>query len=304
MQLFFKLPESLLQCFSIFLSLIIEALPFILLGSILSGIIETFLTPDFIHKHLPKRKWLAILFGTLAGFFFPSCECGIIPIIKRLIDKQVPYYTAIPFMISAPIINPIVLFATYSAFGHSWKFLLLRLLGALLLAISMGISLAFILKTDLVQTKQVSSHLSHQHGNGMHDFGQKLFFSLNHAIDDFFEMGSYLIYGCLLAAIVQIYLPTSILNHLTKNPLIAILTLMIFAVLLSLCSEADAFIGASLLTYFSSTSVLAFLLFGPLVDLKNLILMHKYFRKRFIWQYLILSASIIILYCLCLEVFL
>ncbi|WP_317334682.1 permease, partial [Streptococcus orisratti] len=133
-----NLPDSVLQWMAIFISIIIEALPFVLLGAILSGFIEVYVTPDLVQKFLPKNKFLRILFGTLIGFIFPSCECGIVPIINRFLEKKVPSYTAIPFLATAPIINPIVLFATYSAFGNSLRFLMLRLLGAILVAITLG----------------------------------------------------------------------------------------------------------------------------------------------------------------------
>ena len=122
MAIFHQLPDSVLQLLAVFLSIIIEALPFVLLGSILSGFIEVFVTPEKVQDFLPKNKVLAILFGTLVGFIFPSCECGIVPIITRFLEKKVPSYTAIPFTATAPIINPVVLFATYTAFGNSWYY--------------------------------------------------------------------------------------------------------------------------------------------------------------------------------------
>ena len=134
MAIFHQLPDSVLQLLAVFLSIIIEALPFVLLGSILSGFIEVFVTPEKVQNFLPKNKVLAILFGTLIGFIFPSCECGIVPIITRFLEKKVPSYTAIPFMATAPIINPVVLFATYTAFGNSWYYVLFRFVGAFLIA--------------------------------------------------------------------------------------------------------------------------------------------------------------------------
>lgn len=97
MDIFNHLPASVLQWFAIFISIIIEALPFVLLGTILSGFIEVYVTPDLVQRYLPKNKFLRILFGTFVGFIFPSCECGIIPIITRFLEKKVPSYTAVPF---------------------------------------------------------------------------------------------------------------------------------------------------------------------------------------------------------------
>ena len=130
MDLFQNLPSSVLQAGAIFLSIIIEALPFVLIGSIISGVIEVYVTPEKVYKFLPKNRLGRIFFGSFIGFLFPSCECGIVPIINRFLEKKVPSYTAAPFLVTAPIINPIVLFATYSAFGNSIQMVLLRTLGA------------------------------------------------------------------------------------------------------------------------------------------------------------------------------
>ena len=140
---FQSLPSSVLQAGAIFLSIIIEALPFVLIGSIISGTIEVYVTPEKVYTFLPKNRLGRIFFGTFIGFLFPSCECGIVPIINRFLEKKVPSYTAVPFLVTAPIINPIVLFATYSAFGNSIQMVLLRALGAILIATILGIFLGF-----------------------------------------------------------------------------------------------------------------------------------------------------------------
>ena len=143
MTFFQHLPSSVLQAGAIFLSIIIEALPFVLIGSIISGIIEVYITPERVYRFLPKNKFGRIFFGTFIGFIFPSCECGIVPIINRFLEKKVPSYTAVPFLVTAPVINPIVLFATYSAFGNSFHVALLRALGSIVVAVILGIFLGF-----------------------------------------------------------------------------------------------------------------------------------------------------------------
>lgn len=295
MQVFSSLPPDILQWSAIFLSIIIEALPFVLLGTILSGFIEVYITPDIVQRYLPKQKVLRIVFGTLIGFVFPSCECGIIPIINRFLEKKVPSYTAIPFLATAPIINPIVLFATYSAFGNSLRFLMLRLLGAITVAICLGILLAYFVDDDILKE---SAEPVHRHDYSQEKWTKKIYFALAHAIDEFFDSGRYLVFGTLIASGMQIFVPTRILTSIGHNPITAILTMMLLAFILSLCSEADAFIGASLLTTFGFAPVLAFLLIGPMVDIKNLMMMFKAFKQKFIIQFISVSASVIILYCL------
>lgn len=300
MAFFNHLPSSVLQWMAIFISIIIEALPFVLVGTILSGFIEVYITPDKVTKYLPRQRFLRILFGTFVGFIFPSCECGIVPIINRFLEKKVPSYTAIPFLATAPIINPIVLFATYSAFGNSWRFLLLRLLGAIIVAITLGIMLGFVIDDNIIKANTTLNHF-HDYSNYSH--AKKCFLALSHAIDEFFDTGRYLVFGSLIASAMQIYVPTHILTSIGGNPITAILVMMLLAFILSLCSEADAFIGASLLSNFGLPPVMAFLLIGPMIDIKNLLMMLKSFKKSFIIQFISVSVVIITLYCLLLGVF-
>ncbi|HEO6928172.1 TPA: permease, partial [Streptococcus agalactiae] len=277
MDIFNQLPDSVLQWFAIFISIIIEALPFVLLGTILSGIIEVFITPDIVNKFLPKNKFLRVLFGTFVGFVFPSCECGIIPIINRFLEKKVPSYTAVPFLATAPIINPIVLFATYSAFGNSIRFLILRFVGATIVAIALGVMLAFLVDDNILKEDAKPTHF---HDYSDKKWYQKIFLALAHAIDEFFDTGRYLVFGTLIASAMQIYLPTRVLTTIGHSPITAILVMMLLAFILSLCSEADAFIGASLLSTFGIAPVMAFLLIGPMIDIKNLMMMVNSFKTR------------------------
>ncbi|WP_069989522.1 permease [Streptococcus agalactiae] len=295
MDIFNQLPDSVLQWFAIFISIIIEALPFVLLGTILSGIIEVFITPDIVNKFLPKNKFLRVLFGTFVGFVFPSCECGIIPIINRFLEKKVPSYTAVPFLATAPIINPIVLFATYSAFGNSIRFLILRFVGASIVAIALGVMLAFLVDDNILKEDAKPTHF---HDYSDKKWYQKIFLALAHAIDEFFDTGCYLVFGTLIASAMQIYLPTRVLTTIGHSPITAILVMMLLAFILSLCSEADAFIGASLLSTFGIAPVMAFLLIGPMIDIKNLMMMVNSFKTRFIVQFISVSSLIIIIYCL------
>lgn len=293
MALFQHLPSSVLQAGAIFLSIIIEALPFVLIGSIISGIIEVYITPERVYRFLPKNKFGRIFFGTFVGFIFPSCECGIVPIINRFLEKKVPSYTAVPFLVTAPVINPIVLFATYSAFGSSLKMALYRALGSLLVATVLGIFLGFI-QTDSIQKEQRKA--VHEHDFSGLSKGKKLFQVLVQAIDEFFDTGRYLVFGCLFASLVQVYVPTRILTSISATPIVAILLLMVLSFLLSLCSEADAFVGSSLLSSFGLAPVLAFLVIGPMLDVKNLLMMKNYLKARFIWQFIGIVSGVVLLY--------
>ncbi|MEC0591131.1 permease [Bacillus inaquosorum] len=271
--------SSFLQLNSIFISILIEAIPFILIGVILSGIIQMFVSEEMIARIMPKNRFLAVLFGALAGVLFPACECGIIPITRRLLLKGVPLHAGVAFMLTAPIINPIVLFSTYIAFGNRWSVVFYR--GGLALAVSViiGIFLSYQFKDNQLLKPDEPGHHHHHH----HTLLQKLGGTLRHAIDEFFSVGKYLIIGAFIAAAMQTYVKTSTLLAIGQNDVSSSLVMMGLAFVLSLCSEVDAFIASSFSSTFSLGSLIAFLVFGAMVDIKNLLMMLAAFKKRFVF---------------------
>lgn len=286
------LPNSILQMSTIFLSIVIEAFPFVLLGCLISGAIHVFLTPERVIRLLPENKFLSIFFGSILGFFFPSCECGIVPIVHQFLKKGVPSYTAFAFMLTAPIINPIVLFSTYIAFSNSWQFVIWRVGGSMLIAFAVGFWLAFINKEPILikeETQETADEAATCSTDAPHEsttsFLSKSKEVITHGIDEFFDTGRYLIIGALLASAMQTYLPTAAILQLGQTKLLAIAVMILMAFVLSLCSEADAFIGSSLLSLFGTGPVVGFLVFGPMVDIKNLLMMKRYFKGSFMLKF-------------------
>lgn len=306
--MFSFIPNSVLQMSTIFLSIVIEALPFVLLGCLISGALQVFLTPERVKRWLPDNRFLSILTGSVLGFFFPSCECGIVPIVHQFVKKGVPVHTAFAFMLTAPIINPIVIFSTFIAFGNSWEMAGWRMVGSFVVALIIGIWLAYfqkesVLKTKIQQTIDHNHHHDHTHGTNKHEevkigrikqLSQQTGHVLTHSIDEFFDTSRYLIVGGLIAASMQTYLPTRVMLTLGSTKLLAIIIMLLLAFTMSLCSEADAFIGSSLLSLFGTAPVVAFLVFGPMVDIKNLLMMKRYFNGRFILMLIGLIAVSVI----------
>lgn len=294
--MFNHLPDSILQMSMIFLSIVIEALPFVLLGCIISGALYVFLTPERVQRLLPQNKLASIIAGCVLGFFFPSCECGIVPIVNQFVRKGVPNHTAFAFMLTAPIINPIVIFSTFIAFGNSMQFAFLRVIGSLMVALVIGVWLAYFNQRSIIKDatlQQAVMNVKHSHHHHLsaeqehHEKTKNSFFQqvghvLEHSVDEFFDTGRYLMIGGLLAAAMQTYLPTGVMLTLGSNKVLAVFVMLFLALAMSLCSEADAFIGSSLLSLFGTGPVVGFLVFGPMVDIKNLLMMKRYFSGRFI----------------------
>lgn len=274
-----SLPQRFLEMNTIFISILIEALPFVTLGVLISGVIQIFVTEEMIAKIMPKNKILAVIFAGFIGILFPSCECGIVPIVSRLVAKGVPISAGIAFMLTAPIINPVVLFATFIAFGSDWKMAIFRAMGALFVANIVGIFIAYRFKGNPFNE---NFHIHHHHSHEKTPLMKKIWQTLEHAVDEFFSMGKYLVIGSFIAAAVQTYVKTATLVSIGHGKAGSSIVMMALSFILSLCSEADAFIASSFRTTFSTGALLAFLIFGPMVDIKNLMMMLSTFKKRLV----------------------
>ncbi|WP_446728286.1 permease [Peribacillus sp. TH27] len=269
--------QALLQMNTIFISILIESLPFILLGVLISGIIQMFVSEEMIAKIIPKNPVLSVLYAIGAGVLFLACECGIVPITRRLIAKGVPLSAAIAFMLSAPILNPIVLFSTYIAFGNSWSMVFYRGGIAFLVVIIIAFILSFQFKTNQLK----HDHIGHTYHHS-HTFTDKVKGMFRHSIEEFFSVGKYLIIGALLAAAIQTFLKTSLLLEIGQGNLSGNVVMMALSYVMSLCSQADAFVASSFRSTFSTSSLVAFLVFGAMFDIKNTIMLLGTFKTKFV----------------------
>ncbi|WP_430144696.1 permease [Peribacillus frigoritolerans] len=271
--------QALLQMNTIFISILIESLPFILLGVLISGIIQIFVSEEMIAKIIPKNPILSVLSAIGAGVFFLACECGIVPITRRLIAKGVPLSAAIAFMLSAPILNPIVLFSTYIAFGNSWSMVFYR--GGIAFAVVLIIAfiLSFQFKTNQLKQEHIEHIQIHHHKL---TFKDKITGMFKHSIEEFFSVGKYLIIGALLAAAIQTFLKTSLLLDIGQGKLSGNAVMMALSYVMSLCSQADAFVASSFRSTFSPSSLVAFLVFGAMFDIKNTIMLLGTFKTKFV----------------------
>ena len=276
---------------TIFISMVMEAVPFVLIGVIVSGLIQMFVTERWIARAMPRNRVLSSLFGCGVGVLFPACECGIVPITKRLLDKGVPLPAGIAFMLTGPIINPIVLFSTYIAFGNDWRMVGIRAGMAVAVALLVSLVLSFLFPGLPYRTQGVQSGLEAAAATETAAPGsakprtsvfRKLHDVFAHAIEEFFSVGKYLVLGAFIAACMQTYIPTSSLLHIGNTPITASLVMIGLAFTMSLCSEADAFIAASFRSTFGVGALSAFLVFGPMIDIKNTLMLLGHFRGKFV----------------------
>ncbi|CDF57626.1 permease [Thermobrachium celere] len=288
---FIKIDKDVFNSFSaIFISIILETIPFILLGSFVSAIIQVFVSEATIHKLIPKNKFFAIITASLLGFFIPICECGIIPVVRRLIKKGVPSYVAITFMLSCPIINPVVILSTYNAFYDKKYMLFLRIGFGLAVSLIIGLLLWY-LEGDNKVVLETYNH----HSCCCHHHKSKLYEIFDHTSHEFLDIGKFLIFGALISAIMQTANIKSLISIYSRDSFLSVVAMGIFAYVISLCSEADAFIARTFIQQFTVGSLVTFLILGPMIDIKNTLVLFSSFKKRFAVELILLIFLISIL---------
>jgi len=278
-----------------FLSVLLEGVPFILLGTLLSGLIDQFLPARVMTRLLPRNAFLGICLASVMGLVFPMCECGIVPVIRRLIAKGLPVANAVAYMLAAPIVNPIVALSTWAAFRGQGaeEFTALRLgLGAFV-AILVGLAvlnlpLRSVLKKSVLAT--VHNPPRDQSPSGV-PFLKRLVAAMDAGVRDFLDVMVYFVLGVAVASLFGTAVNQELFLPLALSDWLAVPSMMALAGILSLCSSSDAFIAATFVT-FPAVAKLAFMVFGPMMDLKLVFIYSAVFTRRFV---LGLAAGLFIL---------
>ncbi|WP_088831110.1 permease [Paenibacillus tyrfis] len=276
-----------LQLFKmLFLSIIIEALPFILIGVLVSAALQVFVSEQTIQRMIPKNPVLGIVTASVIGIIFPICECGMVPAIRRLIQKGMPLYAATTFILVGPILNPIVFWSTFTAFRNRPEMTISRMGLAFLVALVIGLIVYRFVKTDQLKHNEAEPRHHHHEHDGFHPPGRNKGIELmGHAISEFFEMGKYLMLGALLVGLLQAFVSKDSLVALGHVQGSANLLMMGLGFILSLCSTSDAFVAQSFAATFSTSSLVAFMVFGPMLNLKGILMMSAVFKPRFVALY-------------------
>lgn len=253
---------------TIFLGIFIEALPFVMAGVLVSSIIALFVNDELIQRLTPKDPFLGAVVGALLGLAFPVCECGTVPTTRRLLHKGAPLPFGVAFLLAAPVINPIVIASTYVAFSGSWLMVGGRVGLTLLIAINVALVLSWLPNQQSLLAQGVA-HTAESCGCQHHAHRRSLAGIFQHCAEELIEMSRWLVLGALLAATLQTFVPQSTLLGIGSGPIVSVVVLMALAVLLSVCSTVDAFLALALSQAFGPGALLAFLVFGPMIDIKS-----------------------------------
>lgn len=335
--------SQLYNAFTLFLSLLIEAFPFLLLGVLLSSILLLLIDEGRLIKILPKNPFLGALAGSCIGFLFPVCECGNVPVARRLLMQGIPTSAAIGFLLAAPTINPVVVWSTWVAFRGQPEIVVFRIVFSLSIAVFMGCVFSVqkdprpLLQPFLAQRvtrlrHQISKrkrNLSTQEGfrqdsltllqsgtffldqpgkplsieamaetaitsstNSTPDSTKRFKLVLDNVVQELRELGGMLILGSSIAACLQVFVPREMILDLGQGTISSIIAMMLLAAIVSICSTVDSFFALSFASTFTTSSLLAFLVFGPMIDIKAIGLMLSIFKPRMLIYLFVLIAQL------------
>ncbi|MDZ8260135.1 permease [Nostoc sp. ChiQUE01b] len=340
--------------FTLFLSLLVEAMPFLLLGVLFSSLLLFFVDERKLVEKMPKNPLLGALVGSMIGFLFPVCECGNVPVARRFLIQGVPTPVAIGFLLAAPTINPIVIWSTWTAFRDQPEIVVLRVVFSLVIATIIGYVFSFQKDLNPIVQPAIARYLkfnspaqpeTKRRGkryqaqpeetvpnilqSGTYILGgkagiplridanfvvpptsvsssnkplaAKLRLVVDNSIQEFRELGGVMVLGSAIAAAIQVLAPRELILSLGAGPITSIVVMLILAVVVSICSTVDSFFALSFASTFSSGSLLAFLVFGPMIDIKGIGLMLSIFKPKTVFYLFALAAQLTFVFTLFLN---
>jgi uncharacterized protein len=282
------------------------------MGVFVSGLLEVYVTREDIVRVMPRNPVAATVGGAFLGFAFPVCECGVVPVTRRLFSKGLPMSVGVAFLLAAPVMNPIVLVSTYIAFNNfvdGTAILIARFAITAFVAIVVG--LLFALAARPHETLRPVSLASIGGSSGeipptqrqRVPLTQGVYQAMRIGTNDFFEMGRFLVIGSMLAAAMQTLVSQDQLTTIGSGPLISVLALQILAFVLSVCSTVDSFLALSFIGTFTNGSIIAFLTFGPMVDIKSTLMFVGVFKPRVVVYLIVLPLLLTMLIGLWINLF-
>jgi uncharacterized membrane protein YraQ (UPF0718 family) len=311
---------SRLEDFSIVIvGIIIQAIPFLLMGTIVSSFIRTFVSDELIVKFFPKKSMISTLSAVGVGIFLPLCDCAVIPVAARLRHKGVPISAVVTFIMAAPVVNPVVILATIYAFPNS-NIAMYRVVVGVIIAVITGYMLRAVYSNSIGSKNEILKEnisessgcgcCSHGHGDlhekhecGHHHnqyvedktkikFLDRFIKAIVHSGEEFFQVSKLFIIGVFITSFIQVFIPRSFITDFAGGTFSSVIIMMIVAFVMSICSTSDSFIGRGFASTVPMSGVFAFVVFGPVLDLKNAIMMAGFFKKKFVTLFVTIAFLI------------
>ncbi|MFP1602706.1 permease [Microbacterium sp. 2216-1] len=272
------LPDRAQDGLTLSISVLIEALPWVMLGVVLSIVVQVWMPADVLQRWLPRNAWARRAVLSLLGMFIPVCECGNVPFARGLMMRGLAPSEALTFLIAAPIVNPIVILTTHAAFGWDDGILVARLVGGYLIANLIG----WIFSRHRDPQAMLTARFVDTCEQVAHEPGSPVRRSLVQFLVELRAVMPALVIGSALAGAVQVLVPRDVLLAIGSNPVLSILAMVALAMTVAICSNVDAFFALSFASTFSAGALIAFLIVGPLVDVKMIALLRTTYTTRVI----------------------
>jgi len=294
---FFKPSQTIFNTIvNVFLGIMLQAVPFLMIGVLISSAIQIFISRDTIERRFPKRLLPGMAAAILFGFLLPVCDCASIPIFRSLVRKGIPLPVAVTFMTATPVINPVVMLSTYYAFGGSLRIVAARV-GLGIVSASL-IGLCFAIRP--CRFKELSGGFDgvmcscgcYEGAEAVKTLKGRLSLFIRHSQAEFFSVGKYLMIGAFVSSVFQTVIKKAFFVESGSGLILSLLLMMAMAFLLSLCSSSDAVVARSFASRLPMGAVMGFLVFGPMIDIKNVIMLSGGFTGRFILRLTAVSFAV------------
>jgi uncharacterized membrane protein YraQ (UPF0718 family) len=275
-----SVPGRLNELAVVFVSIVLQSQPFVLLGVFASALVQRYLSAERLARWLPRGRLSVVLLASGFGFVAPVCDCGVIPLARRLGAKGLPLYAATTFILAAPVVNPVVLASTAVAFQGDWSVVGLRMAMSLSVAVTVGLLTA----TVMPDAPPLSAP---------GPASPAALSVVGHAVAEYFDISLFIVLGALFTAVTQTFVPRGDLVTLGSSRIGSVAALMPLATLLSICSEADAFVARAFAATFSIGALLAFMTIGQIVDLRNGLLLFRTLPGRLVALIVVVAYGLI-----------
>ena len=305
--------ESFQRIMGIFVSLLVQILPFLLIGAIISSLIQVFVPAGKFNRIFAKTSPKSMLAALFAGVFFPVCDCAMVPIATSIVKKGYSVPVAITFLLASPAVNPVVIMSTVYAFPNQPMMVVYRVVFGLLIALFAGLSLMVLETLYKRKSRQsnIEGHFINTEGDWSYGWGNKIIkdyinkYSISqaslarlnlkgrmryleaisiHTKNELFKMGFYLVIGAFISSVLQVMVPKGLFLQVNKVNSISVLVMIVAAFFISICSTSNAFIARSFYNIMPLNSLLAFMVMGPMLDVTNLSVMLGTFKKGFVFK--------------------
>lgn len=281
------LADGVKDFFTLSISVVIESLPFVFLGILLSVVVQLWLPPDTLTRRLPKNAVARRVTISLLGVLLPVCECGNVPLARGLILRGFTVGEAMTFLFAAPILNPVTIITTYQAFGWSDGILVSRILGGFVIANLVGWIYSRHPQPMTLLTPRFQASCAHTASPVRASRGRR---SVLMFAEEAGAMLPALFIGSAIAGLIQVLVSRDTLVTLGQNPVLSVAVLMLLAFVISICSNVDAFFVLSFGSTFMPGAIVAFLVFGPMIDIKMLAMLRTTFTARTLLQLTVVIA--------------